>query len=402
LQFVIDFVAATQRVGVCWKAGMTAFDSQYDLVNQDDAVLLQRFTRSRDEEAFAAIVQRYTGPVYATCKRVLGSRSLAEEASQEAFLRLLKQPEKIRQSLGGWLHRTATTISIDMIRRDSSRRVREMNFVAAPRDVSRWDDLSPLIDEALAELPDDDCNLLVQHFIRGRSQRELAQELQVSPASMSRRMHAALDGLREQLRKRGVAVAIAALAFMLATSAVEAAPPELAVELGKMSMVSGSQSLAASLTGGSGAGAAGAAATTGGSTLATVLPLALAVMVVLAAGGVISIGMMMRSTTPLSTPLVANPQSNSPSPRDQVMDIYVLPMSLDNVGGQRVHLFESPAASTDNMVTVVFTDSHVERIGVAALAELIVKQTGKPLAVWTDQNAPRRTTINALASQPPR
>ena len=55
-----------------------------------DRELIDRFARERDEEAFALIVRRYGGGVWAACRR-LADRD-AEDAFQAVFLTLAVRP----------------------------------------------------------------------------------------------------------------------------------------------------------------------------------------------------------------------------------------------------------------------------------------------------------------------
>jgi len=219
---------------------------------QTDMALLQRYAQHRDESAFAEIVRRYGSVVYATGQRVLRDRAGAEDVTQETFLRLMRSPDRCSQSLGGWLHRLATRLAVDALRSERSRRRREQTYEPPPRaedDVARpgdapdlvaWRELSPRIDEALSELPCPARDLLVAHFLRGRSQTELARETDTSPATMCRRMREAVEMLRRELSRRGVQVSATALAFLcLRHAATEAAPATLTLELGKMAMMSG-------------------------------------------------------------------------------------------------------------------------------------------------------------------
>jgi RNA polymerase sigma factor (sigma-70 family) len=212
-------------------------------VPEGDLVLLRRFAQGRDEQAFAEIVRRYAGLVFSTCQRVLGDRSLAEDASQETFYRLMRKPDAVTRSLPGWLHRAATELAIDAARSESARRRREAAYADAPkRDPSTWHEMAPHVDAALAELPEPMQRLLVEHFLMGRPQQALAAELGVSPATLSRRMHDALDRLRERLGAQGVALGVGLIPVLLAEHAAAAlCPPRasLLASLGKMAMVSG-------------------------------------------------------------------------------------------------------------------------------------------------------------------
>ena len=144
---------------------------------QPDQVLLQRFSQTRDERAFAELVRRYAELVYSTCLRVLKDRTRAEDVSQETFLRLMRRPDAVQKSLAGWLHTAATQLSIDSIRSESARRAREVSYATEPpQEASTWQEISPYVDESLADLPEMIRGLLVEHFMNGRSQTELAAE----------------------------------------------------------------------------------------------------------------------------------------------------------------------------------------------------------------------------------
>jgi RNA polymerase sigma factor (sigma-70 family) len=212
------------------------------ITNEPDLALLQRYAGTRDEDAFAQIVRRYAGLVFSAAYRVLGDRARAEEVAQETFLRLMRKPQAVTRSLVGWLHNTVTQLAIDEIRSSSARKQRELNYVLEKSvEPTAWKELSPYIDEALAELPDKQRELLVEHFLNARSQQELAAARRTSASTISRRMQDAIIALRQRLRAKGVIVPLALLAVLLGQSVTEAAPAALVAELGKMAMVSGGQ-----------------------------------------------------------------------------------------------------------------------------------------------------------------
>lgn len=181
-----------------------------------DLVLLERYREQGDAEAFTEIVHRYAGPVFAACQRVLHDPSVAEDAAQETFYRLMTRPHRVSSSLGGWLHRAATRLALDIRRSDVSRRRREAAYqMPVPVEATTWADVAPQLDEAMAVLPDDQRELLVRHFLRGMPQAQLADEADISAATMSRRIKAAIDALRQELMTRGLCVAPALLWTLL-------------------------------------------------------------------------------------------------------------------------------------------------------------------------------------------
>ena len=218
-----------------------------ETIPETDMSLLHRFAAKGDEDAFSEIVRRYAGVVFCACHRVLRDRGWAEDVAQETFFRLVKCPDRVSHSLGGWLHRAATRLAVDTLRSEQARHRRESTYEAPPKDDeesslgigSQWEEISPAIDEALDELDDDARALLVRHFLQGTPQAELAAEVGVSAATMSRRVKHAIGELREALCRKGVSVAPSVLVMLCARNAMEAAPQALLAELGKMAMVSG-------------------------------------------------------------------------------------------------------------------------------------------------------------------
>jgi len=172
--------------------------------------------------------------------RILGDKARADDASQETFFRLSQKPESVKQSLGGWLHTTATRLSIDAVRSESSRAQREANYEPkAASESMQWSEISPHVDEALAELPDETRALLVRHFLQNVSQCMLAGELRTSPATVSRKIKAGVELLRVHLKRKGVCVAAAILVTLMREHGASAAPATLMQELGKITMLSG-------------------------------------------------------------------------------------------------------------------------------------------------------------------
>ena len=210
-----------------------------------DLDLIKRYADEGDPEAFAEIVRRHTAMVYHTCLRVLHDKGLAEDASQDTFYRLMRAPATVNRSLGAWLHKTATRRCLDVLRSEKARQRRERErrfshrYYHGQANPPSWTVLSPHIDEALAQLPEDTRILLTEHFLNGKSQRQLAKETKTSTATICRRIKAGLIELRTQLGKAGYIVSATALTSLFASQTTQAAPSALNFQLGKMAMVSG-------------------------------------------------------------------------------------------------------------------------------------------------------------------
>ena len=78
-----------------------------------DRELLDRFRSGRDEQAFAALVQRHASMVLGVCRRLVQHEADAEDCFQATFLALSYKASSLRRldSLASWLYGVAFRIS---------------------------------------------------------------------------------------------------------------------------------------------------------------------------------------------------------------------------------------------------------------------------------------------------
>jgi RNA polymerase sigma factor (sigma-70 family) len=209
----------------------------------NEHAMLARWINRHDEEAFHGILRQYSGLVYAACLRVLRNEADAQEAALDAFL-ALSQLQRVPDSpLGAWLHRTAVHRAIDRYRKTQTRNRYESALAreSAPdrADAVGWDDVSGMVDEAVAVLPEELRQAVVGHFFEGKTHAELADAAGLSRQAITKRVHQGVEEVRDSLIKKGVPVAgVAALTLLLSEHAVAAPaiPAALAASLGKLAL----------------------------------------------------------------------------------------------------------------------------------------------------------------------
>ena len=170
--------------------------------------VLRQYAASQDSEAFRILVEQYQRLVYSAARRRLARIQDIEDVVQMTFLKLARAAGTIRHDLGSWLYTTAVNTANELIRRDATRRRHEAVVAAdSPSSYLAYQEecheLSLLVDQALLKLPEDQQSLLIEHFFCGRSQRELAGELNMSQSTVMRRITAAIDELRKCLADLG-------------------------------------------------------------------------------------------------------------------------------------------------------------------------------------------------------
>jgi RNA polymerase sigma factor (sigma-70 family) len=182
-------------------------------------------------------VQNHAAMVFATARRITGDASLAEDVAQETFLELSRKDHHAVDSVAAWLHRVAWRKACNAVRSESRRRRHEKAAAetsAIAKD-SSWKELGSLIDNALEELPSPLKALLVEHYLQGCSQQEMASSREVSQSTISRQLEAGVSELRAHLRSKGVPCGTG-LAALLGAQSAEAAPASLQVSLGKLAL----------------------------------------------------------------------------------------------------------------------------------------------------------------------
>ncbi|MDZ4289252.1 MAG: sigma-70 family RNA polymerase sigma factor [Prosthecobacter sp.] len=205
-----------------------------------DSHLLHRYHRQGDSLAFQQLVETHAGMVHATASRVTRDAALAQDVSQETFLALARGSSAAIQSVGGWLHHVAWQKACDRVRGESRRHKYEAaaaEHLHQPPEEPTWAELEPLLDEALEELPAPARELLIERFLVGRTQQELANRAGLSQSTVSRLLNNAIGDLRAILKSKGVASG-SGLAVLLSARGIEAAPPALMASLGKLSLSS--------------------------------------------------------------------------------------------------------------------------------------------------------------------
>jgi RNA polymerase sigma factor (sigma-70 family) len=197
-----------------------------------------------------------------TCRRILGDETQAADAVQETFFQLTKDADRITGSLGSWLHKVATRRAVDVIRQNASRRRREQSYASdAVCRTDTWSEVEPAVDEALEQLPDNLREVLLLHFLQGRTTTQIAAAQGLSQPTISRRMNEGLELLRQVLRERGVQAGLVPLqTVLLHTNYI--APEALRYGLGKIALAK------ATLTGTAWAAPASAPAAAAGAKLA--------------------------------------------------------------------------------------------------------------------------------------
>ena len=205
------------------------------LVDSTDAELLDRFARSRDHAAFAALVRRHGPMVFGVCRRILHDPNDAEEAFQVTFLVLVRKAGALREPgrLANWLYGVANRVA-RKARVSAARRGRHERAAAGPDRCAPPEaadaDLRAVIDEEMVALPAKYRAPLVLCYLEGLTNEAAAERLGWPPGSMSYRLARGRELLRKRLVRRGVCLALWPIFWQSVSESAAAGtvPPTLA------------------------------------------------------------------------------------------------------------------------------------------------------------------------------
>jgi RNA polymerase sigma-70 factor (ECF subfamily) len=164
-----------------------------------------RAAQNGDLVAFEELYRENVGRVYALCFRLSGEPTLAEELTQDVFVRAWRKLASFRgdSALSTWLHPLAVNVALSERR---SRRRRTARVVTT-------DDLAPFekpemhsgpelgfdLERALDQLPDGARAVFVLHDIEGYKHEEIAELTGVATGTSKAQLHRARKLMREAL-----------------------------------------------------------------------------------------------------------------------------------------------------------------------------------------------------------
>lgn len=174
-----------------------------------DASLVQHILQG-DPAAERRLYDLHVDRIYRLAYRMTGDGTLAEDATQDTFIRAFDHLAEWRGDgpLGGWLHRVATTVILGHLRKRKrvqgrEKQVEDVTVMAGARVDRSGADGDPLlrdrIDRAVDELDANHRLVFVMHDLEGFTHREIADAMDTPVGTAKARLSRARSRLRELL-----------------------------------------------------------------------------------------------------------------------------------------------------------------------------------------------------------
>ncbi|MGB9771709.1 MAG: RNA polymerase sigma factor [Candidatus Kapaibacteriota bacterium] len=154
------------------------------------------------EYAFLEIYRRYSGRIYAYCKRFLANKEDAMDVFQDTFIKFYQSSKEQREmsNLPAFLLRIARNLCLNTLRRKKHSTELEdyMSFINIDKANENTELLS-LIKNALLQLPEEYREVFILREYEGLSYNEIAEHLDISLPLVKVRLFRAKEKLREIL-----------------------------------------------------------------------------------------------------------------------------------------------------------------------------------------------------------
>ncbi len=169
-----------------------------------DVELIQR-TLAGDESAFGFLVDKYKGSVHALAYRKLGDFHIAEEITQDTFLKAYQKLSTLKDPVRfpGWLYVIAARCCISWLRQnrlqtepfDSAKGEINMRSWTKYADARVYED----VHDALESLPESERTVLTLYYMAGMTCEEIGRFIGTSCGAIRDRLYRARMHLKEEL-----------------------------------------------------------------------------------------------------------------------------------------------------------------------------------------------------------
>ena len=181
-------------------------------MQQSDAQLIQRILQG-DQEAFNPLIKKYQKGVHALAWRKIGDFHIAQEITQDAFLKAYRQLRTLKDhnAFGGWLYVIVARECLDYLRRnripmesldtaDSSEvdKVSYSQYVAEKQEEAADETRREVVKELLKKLPESERTVMTLHYLGEMTIKAISEFLGVSQNTVKSRLSRARNRLRKE------------------------------------------------------------------------------------------------------------------------------------------------------------------------------------------------------------
>jgi RNA polymerase sigma factor (sigma-70 family) len=184
----------------------SAISSAYKHISEEGLIVA---LKSKDRDALEYLYDHYSGALLGVIARILKKEELAEEVLQDVFLRIWDRIASYDASKGKlftWMLNIARNQAIDKTRSKEFSKGKKTGDIDIY--VNRIENEGYVeqkvegigLQSVLNTLPEDQRFIIEQHYLKGYTQAEIAEEFNLPLGTVKTRMRLAMKGLRNLLK----------------------------------------------------------------------------------------------------------------------------------------------------------------------------------------------------------
>ena len=181
-------------------------------MKNNDAALIQRVLEG-DDTAFSVLVRKYQKPVHALAWRKIGDFHIAEDITQETFLKAYQRLSTLKepQSFASWLYVIAAnhcstwlrkkrlwTQSLENTSSVALERTTYSGYLIAENERVTMETQREVVKKLLAKLQESDRTVITLYYFGGMSYEEISKFLGVSVGTIKTRVYRARQRLKKE------------------------------------------------------------------------------------------------------------------------------------------------------------------------------------------------------------
>ncbi|MFN8439174.1 MAG: sigma-70 family RNA polymerase sigma factor [Caldilineaceae bacterium] len=181
---------------------MSASDLKETHLNEE---LTLQLVAAGDQDALMRLYRAYSKLVFSLALRIVGQSTVAEEVTQDVFVKLWQKPDRWNPAFGhfsGWLLTMTRNAAIDRLRREERHFViqkdpveEETTFPNINIEDVNWYN-GQILRRLLHQLPEEQRQLIELAFYAGHTHSDLAERLQLPLGTVKTRLRLGLQKLR--------------------------------------------------------------------------------------------------------------------------------------------------------------------------------------------------------------
>jgi len=190
-------------------------------LKKEDIKLINRSLEG-DEKSFEKLLNKYKGPVFSICLRMVKNRDDAEDLSQDLFIRVFNMLDRYNPAFpfSSWIYRITSNLCIDFLRKKKRNRVlstdqpikgkdgtMQRQFVSKEIGPERKTEVSEkmkALEESIGMLPEPYRIIIILRHQQQLSYEEISDMLAVPLGTVKARIHRGRKMIVDFLSDRGI------------------------------------------------------------------------------------------------------------------------------------------------------------------------------------------------------